>query len=228
MARLLHVIHGLAVGGAERQLSLLAATQLTRGHDVHIAVVRAGIPDTLRRSGVPVHVMPSSGHHDPRHIWRLRSLIKSVRAEVVQTWLTQSDVMGGMAALSTGTPWVLSERSSAVGYPRHWKNSLRARLARTSATIVANSRGGVAYWLTQGVTPDRVHEVPNVVDVVAIREAATAPLPSGFEGRPLVLFAGRLAAEKNPFLMIDALAEAFRNNDAVAMLCGTGPLHGET
>ena len=227
MARLLHVIHGLTVGGAERQLSLLAVTQSTRGHDVHIAVVRPDISTALRDSNVRVHVMPSSGHHDPRHIWRLHALIKRVRANVVQTWLTQSDVMGGLAAISTGTPWVLSERSSAVGYPAHWKNTLRARLARKSATIVANSQGGVAYWLTQGVTPDRVHEVPNVVDTVAIREAAVAPLPSAFEGKPLVLFAGRLAEEKNPLLMIDALAEAFRNNDAVALLCGTGPLHGE-
>lgn len=224
MARLLHVIHGLTGGGAERQLTLLAATQSARGHEVHIAVVRPGIPPALTNSAVRVHVMRAAAHHDPRHIWRLRSLITSVRADVVQTWLTQSDVMGGLAAVLTRTPWMLSERSSAVGYPSHWKNWLRARLARRAALIVANSQGGVAYWIAQGVTPARIHLVPNVVDTLAIRDAAVAPLPAGFEGRPFVLFAGRLAEEKNPLVMIDALADAFKSCDAVALLCGAGPM----
>ena len=157
--------------------------------------------------------------------WQCRNpIIKQVRAEIVQTWLTQSDVMGGIAAISTRVPWVLSERSSAAGYPPHWKNILRARLARSSATIVANSRGGVEYWESQGVTPDRLSVVPNVVDASTIRDAAIAPLPPGLEGRPMVLFAGRLAEEKNPFVMLDALAAAFESCDAAALLCGTGPL----
>lgn len=226
MARLLHVIHGLTGGGAERQLALLAATQRTRGHEVHIAVVRPELPHTLVSSTVQMHVLPMTSNYDPRHIWRLRSLIANVRADVVQTWLTQSDVMGGMAAISTGTPWVLSERSSAGGYPPNWKHRARARLARGAATIVANSRGGVDYWKSHGVTRNRLHEVPNIVDTLAIRGALASALPPGFDGRPLVLFAGRLADEKNPFVMIDALASAFDSNDAVALLCGTGPLHG--
>ncbi len=224
MARLLHVIHGLNGGGAERQLALLAATQSARGHEVHIAVVLPEIPAILANSAVHVHVLPSAGNHDPLHFWRLRSLISRVRADIVQTWLTQSDVMGGLAAISTRTPWFLSERSSAVGYTSTWKNRLRARLARRSATIVANSQGGVAYWVSQGVTPNRVHEVPNVVEASTIRDAAVAPLPPAFAGRPVVLFAGRLADEKNPLVMIDALAAAFESCEAVALLCGKGPL----
>jgi len=224
MARLLHVINGLTGGGAERQLTLLAAAQAARGHEVHIAVLRPDIPAALANSGVTVHVLHAASNHDPLHFWRLRRLISRVRANIVQTWLTQSDVMGGLAALSTRTPWVLSERSSAAGYPPNWKNSLRARLARRAAAIVANSKGGVDYWQAQGVMASRMHQVHNVVDSVAIRDAAIAPLPPVFEGRPLVLFAGRLAEEKNPIVMIDALAQAFESNNAVALLCGTGPL----
>ncbi|MEP6835685.1 MAG: glycosyltransferase [Gemmatimonas sp.] len=225
MARLLHVIHGLAGGGAERQLTLLAAVQATRGHDVHVATVLPEIPAALANAAVTVHVMPASGNHDPLHFWRLRLLISRVRATIVQSWLTQSDVMGGLAALSTRTPWVLSERSSAAGYPAHWKHSLRARLARRAAAIVANSTGGVQYWRSQGVTPNRIYVVPNVVETATIRDAVVSPLPLAFEGRPVVLYAGRLSDEKNLFVMIDALALAFATNNAVALLCGTGPLH---
>lgn len=224
MARLLHVIHGLTIGGAERQLTLLAPAQSARGHEVHIAVVKPDVPATLADSPVTIHVTGTGNPHDPRHILRLRSIIKHVRPDVVQTWLTQSDVMGGIAALSTGTRWVLSERSSAVGYPSTWKNDLRVWLAKRGATIAANSAGGMAYWKSQGVTPGRVHLVPNAVDASAVSAVPLSPLPPGFDGRPLVMYAGRLAEEKNPFVMIDALAAAFQERDAVALLCGTGPL----
>lgn len=224
MARILHVIHGLTGGGAERQLSLVAPMQAAAGHEVHIALVRPEIPPSIAASTVNVHVMRARGHHDPAHIWRLRLLIHRVRANIVQTWLTQSDVMGGIAALTTRTAWVLSERSSASGYPSSWKNTLRVFLAKRADAIVANSQGGVAYWKDQGVTPNRISVVPNVVDSASIRDATSAPLPSGFDGRPLILFAGRLADEKNPMVMIDSLASALAQTDAVALLCGTGPL----
>ena len=224
MARLLHVINGLTGGGAERQLTLLASAQSARGHEVHLAVMRPDIPATFENSAVTVHVLRATSNHDPLYLLRLRMLIARVRANIVQTWLTQADVMGGLAALSTRTPWVLSERSSTAGYPPHWKNNLRARLARRAAAIVANSQGGVDYWKAQGVAPNRIHKIHNVVETLAIRDAAVAPLPPAFEGRPLVLFAGRLAEEKNPLVMIDALAEAFASTNAVALLCGSGPL----
>ena len=226
MTRVLHVIPGLTGGGAERQLVLLAIAQAKRGHDVHIAVVRAEVPSQLASTSVHVHVMQLSSHLDPRLILQLRSLVKHTRAEVVQTWLTLSDAMGGSAAVMTNTPWVLSERSMVEAYPPNWRHTLRTRMARYAQAIVANSRGGVEYWLSQGIPAERVAEIPNAVDLEFMQRATSDPLPAALEHRPFVLFAGRLADEKNPIVMVDALARALAGSNTVAILCGTGPLEG--
>lgn len=227
MTRILHVIPGLTGGGAERQLTLLSAAQAARGDDVHIAVIRPEIPRQLAGTNVHVHVLRVASHLDPRIYLRLRSLIRSMRAQVVQTWLTLPDVTGGAAAYMANVPWVLSERSMVEAYPHSWKHSTRARMARQAGAIVANSRGGVEYWQAQGIPLDRIAEIPNAVDLSAIQNAVSDPLPTEFDNRPLILFVGRLADEKNPIVMVDALAKALAGTNAVALLCGTGPLEGE-
>lgn len=227
MTRIVHLIPGLTGGGAERQLTLLAPALAKRGHEVHIGITRAGVPETLvAHPGVTVHHFPLRSNHDPRLVHRIRSLIRTSRAELLQTWLTQMDVAGATAAALTRTPWILSERSEAAAYPSSFKNNARARLGRYARAIIANSAGGVAYWRAQGVPAPVVHEVPNAIDLLAIRNSATPSLPAACEGRPLVLFVGRLAEEKMPFVMIDALSEALPATNAVAMLCGVGPLEG--
>lgn len=227
MTRVLHVIPGLTGGGAERQLTLLSAAQAAQGHEVHIAVVRPEIPSVLAGTSVHVHVLKVASHLDPRIVWQLRSLIHQMRAEVVQTWLVLSDVVGGTAAVVTNTPWVLSERSMAEAYPPSWKNTVRARMTHHASAVIANSRGGVEYWLSQGISANKIAEISNAVDLTFIDQAVNEPLPATLGDRPFVIFAGRLADEKNPFVMIDALVEGLAGTDAVALLCGTGPLEQE-
>ena len=227
MARILHMIPGLTGGGAERQLTLLAAMQVRRGHEVHIALLRPEHSEALAGAGVHIHTLQPAGHYDPRLVLELRTLIRRIHPDIAQTWLVLFDVLGGSAALLTKTPWVLSERSQVEAYPPSWKHRLRASLARKADAVVANSAGGVRYWLAQDIAPRRAFEIPNAVDIDAIEAATDAELPAHFVGRPLILFVGRLAAEKNPLVMIDALVAAMRDTDAVALLCGTGPFEAE-
>lgn len=227
MTRVLHVIPGLTGGGAERQLTLLSIAQVAIGHEVHIAIIHPEIPPQLLAAGVHVHRLNAASNFDPRVIWQLRSLIHNTRAQIVQTWLTLPDVMGGVAATLTSTPWVLSERSMVEAYPPNWRHTVRARLARRANAIVANSYGGVQYWESQGIPSARITEIPNAVDMRAAQEAVADPLSPAFDGQPLVVFAGRLADAKNPIVMVDALAMALKGTNTIAMLCGTGPLEHE-
>ncbi|MGV3710713.1 MAG: glycosyltransferase [Gemmatimonas sp.] len=233
MTRILHVIHGLTGGGAERQLTLLAEAQARRGHEVHVAVVRADNAESLHRAGVHVHVVEAAGHHDPMLLFRYEALMLRLAPDVVQTWLTQSDVFAGTAAILARKPWVLSERSSAEGYASGWKNKLRRWLGRMASAIVANSNGGAAYWRAMGVREDRLSTVRNIVPPLTDHGRRLLPLPDGSEGKRLILSVGRYSDEKNPLLMIDALNQVLNNPagtglpDAVALLCGAGPLESE-
>lgn len=226
MRRILHVIPGLSGGGAERQLSILAARQAERGHDVHIALLRDDAPAAIRTSRVTLHPISASGNYDPAMALKLRAIVRRTNPEILQTWLTLPDVMGGVVARLTGTPWILSERSEKAAYPPSWKHRIRASLAMRCSAIIANSVGGREYWVEQGIDKHRIHVVPNAV-VVPPASDVPARIPENFANKPLILFAGRLSAEKNPLVLADALAQALDRTNAVALLCGVGPLEGE-
>jgi hypothetical protein len=62
------------------------------------------------RPAVTLHRIPARGNHDPRLALRLIRLVRTLRPQLVQTWLPQMDVLGGLAARIAGTPWILCER----------------------------------------------------------------------------------------------------------------------
>src|ERR1039458_5533545 len=119
--RVLHCIPGLYGGGAERQLSYLSLALGKNGVDFHIVyhVREPGfgkIPDCK----VTFHELPIYGNHDPLLLLRLVKLIRRVKPDLIQTWLLQMDVLGVLAALITGTPFVMTERSVAGTYAVPW------------------------------------------------------------------------------------------------------------
>jgi len=223
MTRILHVIPGLTGGGAERQLTILAAIQAQRGHQVHIAVLRPEIPAQLAESDVQVHYVRAANNYDALMFSRLYHIVQRAQPDMLQTWLTLPDVLGGSIARMRRIPWVLSERSEAAAYPPSWKHRVRVRLARHSQAIVANSEGGADYWTSHGIPRARIAVIPNAV-VVPPWPSVPVPLSTAFQGHPLILFAGRLSAEKNPLVLVDALALAFATSNAMALMCGTGPM----
>lgn len=221
--RILHLIPTLGGGGAERQLGILAAGLRDLGCDVHVGVVTDGA--NLRRveaAGAHVHHIRTHGNHDPLLLLRLVRLILKVRPDVVQTWLTQMDVAGGLAAILTRRPWIVSERTHKIYYPRDAKHRLRRLLGRFSKAIVANSQGGAEYW--DGVPVETII-IPNALP---LDEIAAAPRDeSDFGASEVLLFAGRFDPAKNLENLVDALAQVVRERDAVAILCGEGPLESD-
>lgn len=221
--RVLHLIWSVGGGGAERQLAYLAAGQRELGIDVHVAIVRGGINlPRLEASGATLHWMPSRGSYDPLLVARLARLIRKVQPSVVQTWLLQMDVVGGAAALLTGTPWIASERSSGAHYPKNFRYRLRRMIGRYADAVIANSAGGHMFWNESRAS---TFVVPNAIAMEEI--AAAAPDAEDYGNSRLVLFAGRFEEVKNLPNLIRALVPIVRSQDVVALLCGAGPREEE-
>lgn len=222
---LLHLIPTLGYGGAERQLTLLAAAQRRRGHDVHVGVLRGGANETrLAEAGVPVHRLRARGHHDPLLALSALRLARRLRPDVVQTWLPLMDVTGAVVTRLAGTPWVLTERSSLAAYRRLKDRALRLPLGRFADAVVANSEAGADMWRRQTGRPARI--VRNVVPADEIGRVAPASrseltLP---EDAKVVLFVGRLSAEKSIELLLAALTRVVSEQRVYALVCGSGPL----
>jgi glycosyltransferase involved in cell wall biosynthesis len=148
-----------------------------------------------------------------------------VKPDVVQTWLPQMDVIGGLAALYCGTPWLLSERSSIRAYPCSLKTFARRYLARSAKAVIANSKAGDSYWESY-LPPERRIIIQNGLPLKEI-EHAERKLDNGSHLQresQLILFVGRFSKERNIKLLLEALRRVFQNSSARAVFCGDGPL----
>ncbi len=227
--RVLHCIPNMLSGGAQRQLSYLAAAQATRGWEVHVALLRGGpMLSLLQSSGALIHQLRGLGSYDPQLLWQLVGLLRSTRPDVLQTWLVQMDVLGGMAAMLSGVPWVLSERTSRENYSRPQncassvKHFARRLLGSAADAVVANSEGGKAYWADSRACRG-VCVIGNIVPLVDIDQAT----PGGEQfdiapGRRMVLYVGRFSPEKNLENLIRGIARVIPLVPVTAVLCGDG------
>jgi glycosyltransferase involved in cell wall biosynthesis len=223
--KILYCIPDLGHGGAERQLSYLAAELAALGHEVHVGS-RHGGPnlDRMKSAGVVWHHLGGISSRDPMIFFRLVGLIRKFKPDLVQTILTPMDIMGGAAALLTRTRWVLRESSSAPLYAAGWRHRVRLALGRLADAIVSNSTGGYNYWRTAlGGHP--LHVIPNAVPLDELM-LADFSRPNGLTFDPsekVVLYAGRIDSGKNVENLIAALALLADEVPFAAVICGDGP-----
>ena len=213
-------------GGAERQLSYLAAELVRLGWVVHVATCRRGPNwERLVASGATIHELALRGPYDLRAFGAMRAIVRAVRPWLVQVWMFQMDVLGGTSAMMSGIPWIFSERASAPAYPLTIKNLVRRGLGCCATAVIANSAAGDAYWrawttrrfiVSNGLPLDEIAAAPPVV----------APL-LGDGGRPILLFAGRFEPEKNIGVLLEALDLVRRRHDVDVLCCGDGPLRAD-
>jgi len=228
--RILHCVPTLGGGGAERQLACLSEQMSKDGASVHVAYTRPGPNfDRLRKSGVVTHELACRSNYDPRILWQLLETIQRVRPQVIQTWLTQMDVLGGLASILTNTPFILSEQSSSKAYVGKWKDRLRLLVGRRAFAVIANSLGGKEYWQKIG----RANRVEVIRNGIPLSEILTSTrLPDDEAGvnpsAQVILWAGRYRPEKNPLLLMRAVPEILSEcKDAVVVFFGAGPLEGD-
>jgi len=228
--RVLHCIPSMEGGGAERQLTYLAKQLVAAGCDIHVALTRGGQNlGRLAATGATVHMIGPCSNHDPRIATRLLRTISGVKPDLVQCWLLQMELAGGLACLATGTPWVFGERSSAEAYPRTVKNRLRIRMASFASGILSNSAAGDEFWRTRAKPAVPRYIVRNALPTHEIDATPVAnPVHLGIRpGQPLVLTAGRLDAAKNTIALVHAMRQLRAPSPVAALVCGDGPLRTE-
>lgn len=217
--RVLLCIPNLRTGGAERQVRLLAPLLVRRG--IALSLFSRLEPEdvaTLTDAGITCFPIRAKGNHNPLLALELARAARTARAQVVHSWLTQMDILGGIVALATRRRWLLSERASAAGYSRRAKDRVRARLGRFADAVIANSAGGLEAW------PGHRHPrlVPNGIDHDGIAAAAPRGLKDG-PGR-VILCVARLTAQKRQDRLLRAVAHLRRDlPDIRLILLGEGP-----
>jgi glycosyltransferase involved in cell wall biosynthesis len=165
--------------------------------------------------------MNCSGNFDPRILLRLARVIKEFHPSIVHSWILQMDVLGGAAARVMGVPWVLREPNCGPCYPPGWRTTLRTWIARYASVIVSNSQGGDAYWASRRPDTPRLI-IPNGIGADSTRGGRSAGGGQRASEEKLLLYVGRLQAEKNVERLVQAFAQVPPRLAARLLICGEG------
>ena len=230
--RVLHVITGLAAGGAEQQLaSLLEHTR----HDAHVVTMYAAglMAERIRSLGVPVRDLGRPHQLDPRALADLVAIMRRGRYDVVHTHLYRACLYGRVAARSAGVPAVVATEHSLgdtqiEGRPTTWlvrRLYLAAeRLGDRTIAVSPAARRRLVAW---GVPEQRITVIPNGVDVQRYafspqaRRRERAALRIG-EHEVVIGTVGRLHPIKRLDHLLAAAAEPLRSTPARVVIVGGG------
>lgn len=169
--RVVHVITGLGVGGAEHLLRrlILTARATTDTEHVVVSLTTVGtVGDMLRDAGVAVEALGMRGALGvPRALTTLAARIRALRPDIVQTWMYHGDLVGGLAARLAGHRaliWGIRASEMPAGTPRgtavvRW---LCARLSSVvPAVIVCAAEAGRRAHAAIGYDESRMVVIPN-------------------------------------------------------------------
>lgn len=213
------VVPDLGLGGTQRVALALAGHWAALGRRVDVITICAEQPVYPLPDGVelwPLQVFPAPGIKSTlKRIRALRHRLTSLRPDVVLSMLTTTNVLAVLAGL--GKPWrtVVSERSDPLHTPVSQPVAILRRLTYPLADAVVMQTATAARAL--GYLNRAVEIIPN--PVTPMPPAAPADFP-----QPCVLGVGRLVAQKNFALLLDAFARvATRFPHWFLVIAGSGP-----
>lgn len=221
--KVLHIITGLGIGGAEQQLRLLLRQLPTNS-----AVVTLTNPGAVARGitadGFPVVDLGIRGNRDLGALPRLTRLIRDGHYDLVHTHLYRACVYGRLAARLAGVRTVVATEHSLGAHQiegRPLTAGARAlylgseRLGTTTVAVSTTVAHRLRRW---GVHRDRIHVVPNGIDVPRFSYDETARHKARAElGLPADAFVVGGVGRLSPGKRFDTLVRA------VAALPGAGP-----
>jgi glycosyltransferase involved in cell wall biosynthesis len=182
--RVVHVIVGLNLGGAELMLArLVEASHRPREFEhVVVSLTTVGpIGSRLRVAGIDVYELGISYSASAViSFFRLRSLLRSLRPTVVQTWMYHSDLLGGLAARSMrirNVVWGI--RTTYIQYegPRFTRFLAHACswLSRTVPhNIVCAAEASRRAHVAMGYDASKMVVIPNGFDVARLARSIEA------------------------------------------------------
>jgi glycosyltransferase involved in cell wall biosynthesis len=211
--RIVHVVHGLGMGGQERLIVHLSREFAARGHEPVIVTLSPGgelLQDLQDERDVPVYVAVRRTPTRAEVAFRLASLLRSLRADVLHTH--------NPAPLLHAVPAAFVARVRRRVHTKHGANAYGVRglwaaraLVRTLDAVVAVSPQTADIARIKEKVPERrLHVVPNGIPLRQFRPDPGARARVRHElGIPADAFVvgsvGRLAREKEYPRLVEAL-----------------------
>jgi glycosyltransferase involved in cell wall biosynthesis len=233
-ARVCLLIGQLGLGGAEKQVVLLAQGLRARGVDAQVLLMFTGGPreSGLRAAGVPVtHLGFVSSAAGPRMVpanavafARLVRHLRRTRPDILHAFLFHSYVTAAPAARLAGVRVLVAGRRSLGDFKRGRRVLLAVERLATGVTdlLVANAEAVAEDTRRhERVHPDKIVTVYNGLPDSAFEPAPPARLDTA---EPVVLCIANLKRDKGHRFLLDAVARLRDQNlPCTLALVGDGP-----
>lgn len=233
MKKIVHIIIGLNVGGAELMLKRLVLHSQEKKEFQHsvISLTDVGvIGSELKSKGIPVYSLGmQSAVSTPSILLKLRKLLKELQPDVVQTWMYHADFLGGLAAKSIGIDniiWGIRTTDVTLG-----RSKLTVKLRKLCAllsnhvpkVIICAADAGRKVHEKIGYDSRKMKVIPNGFDldrlVATPRQRNMLRDECGFTDKEMVIGSvGRFNTIKNQKLFVDAAALLVINHPNIRFL----------
>jgi glycosyltransferase involved in cell wall biosynthesis len=212
--RVLVLIKGLGIGGAEKLISEGSRFWDRQSFDYEVAYVlpwKDQLVSDLEGQGIEVHMIGGGRGLTPPTLGRLRRLIKEKDIDVVHAHLP---TMGIVARVVSPVPVVYTEHNMAESYRPVTRTLNRLTYGRNAATTAVS---GAVAGSVDGWPGDPVLVIPNGVAVRVDQEGATAARQElGLsESDLLVAHVGNIRPGKGHDVLVDAVALLHRRLPSV-------------
>ncbi len=232
--RINFLIRALSVGGAEKQLSLLADGLCQRNHDCTIITFYGD--KAIRPKQASLQVIGKKGRYDFFwFIYRLFRVMGQNNPQIIHGYLTVSNILVCVLKLFfKQTKIVIGVRASnmnwgAYGFMAVLLSKLEKWLSLMADLIIVNSMEGLKHLLKQGYKEAKIHVIENGIDASLYkpnpvlkreyREKWKIP-----EGRLVFGLVGRLDPMKGHQRFIEAAGMVKKKGiNAIFVIMGSGP-----
>lgn len=230
--KVIFVITGLGLGGAETQLVRLSTQLQTRGWDVQVVSMTPlkAYVEELRAVGIPVYCLEMRrGVPDPRAIFRLARILRREQPEVVHSFMVHANLLARVTRLLATVP-VLICSAHSIDEGGRWRERLYRLTDPLCDLTTQVSQAGMKRYIEVGAAPaDKIRFMPNGVDTSIFRPAPeareTARGQLGVGNSFVWLAVGRFEPPKDYPNLLRAFAEVIRQrSDASLLVVGDGPL----
>lgn len=229
--RILFVITGLGVGGAEKIVTSLADELANQGHDLVIAYLRGEAIVTPKNHNIK---LVSLDLNSPKNVlsssFRLRKLIKTFKPDVVHSHLVHANIISRLIRLTTPVPKLITSahNTNEEGQLRILAYRLTDKLATVSTNV---SQEAVDAFIDQkAVKKGRMLALYNSISTSEFsfsqeqRDSIRKELKVDTNTQ-LILAVGRLNEQKDYPNLLIALSEITKSNSKFKLaIAGDGPL----
>jgi glycosyltransferase involved in cell wall biosynthesis len=235
--KVVFIITSLPAGGAQMMVLKLLERLHPRFETRVISLTTLGdIGPRIESLGIPVEALGmKSGLSTLSVLIRLTRRLRTIRPQVVHTWLYRADFIGGLAARLAGVPCVAwTIRHGNLDVDKNKRSTLAvvwlcARLSTWVPTSVLScSEQARRVHIRRGYNPEKIVVVPNGFDLSVFRpdEAARRTVRAELNIEPqtlLIGWIGRFHAQKNLEGFFEAAAQLHRRvPQAHFLLVGQG------